>query len=541
MAIGIVQTKYGKVSGIESADPKYAGITYFNGIPYAAPPVGELRWKPPADPVPWDGVRKCDTYGPRAMQQQMVQGLSFEPYSTDFYYMGYPEMSEDCLYLNIATGAESPDEKRPVFMWFHGGGLASGHSYEIEFDPSELAKKGIIVVTVGQRLNIFGYLALPQLSAEQGGKSGNYGLMDEVKALDWVYENIAQFGGDPDSITVGGQSGGTWKSGALAATPASKGRVKRVINQSALCWLTEYRAISEAEANAQEFLNALGLDPEMPIDELRKVDAKVFYSGKFNPFAGGPRMPSDMVYDGYWVPEMKMADSVDKFAGHCDYLIGGNFGENTMRESFSLGGQAYQTAAEVYARAKELLGDLYDRFDFENLVSITDDTADRVSRRLAIEGLTPYSGIFAGEMVNRYFGDYRAAKFPGTKTYSYIFSHITPTRPEEKGTVRDSERLLAWHSSELWYTFASLRENVPPARPWTEADFRLADIISSYWANFVKKGDPNGEGLPFWPASDAGFGWMDLATEPVAHYGLEDDKDQMLYEYTKRNPKLPRK
>ena len=179
MAIDIVTTKYGQMSGVVEE-----GVLVFKGVPYAAPPVGDLRWKPPVDPQPWEGVKVCDTYGPRAKQPipdgKMPASSSFEPYGTDFYWMGMPESSEDCLYINIATDAQSADEKRPVFMWFHGGGLATGYSYEIEFNPTVLAKKGVVVVTVGQRLNIFGYLALPQLSAEQGGISGNYGLMVEV-------------------------------------------------------------------------------------------------------------------------------------------------------------------------------------------------------------------------------------------------------------------------------------------------------------------------------------------------------------------------
>ena len=188
MALEIVSTKYGQVRGVIEED-----VLLFKGVPYAAPPVGELRWKEPQDPAPWQGVRDCDTYGPRPVQPSQG-GLGFEPWASDFYYMGCTAYSEDCLYLNIATDAQSPEEKRPVYMWFHGGGLSSGYSYEVEFNPAVLAKKGIVVVTVGQRLNVFGYLSLPQLSAEQGGISGNYGLMDEVKALNWVRENIAAFG-----------------------------------------------------------------------------------------------------------------------------------------------------------------------------------------------------------------------------------------------------------------------------------------------------------------------------------------------------------
>ena len=208
-----------------------------------------------------------------------------------------------------------------------------------------------------------------------------------------------------------------------------------------------------------------------------------------------------------------------------------------MMRGFALFGKEINNTAEFYDAAKEVLGEeLYNKYDFSNMFKPEDPEANRFSRRLAAEGLTG----FGGEMKNRYFGDYRAKKNPNAKTYTYIFSHVTPSHPEEAGTARDSEKLLAWHSSELWYTFSSLRENVPPCRPWTEVDFRLADQMSSYWANFMKNGDPNGEGLPYWPRRDESYSWMELADEPVAHVGMDGKKDELLLEYTMMDPTLPK-
>ena len=518
MAIGTVQTKYGKVAGVEAVEEKYAGITYFKGIPYAAPPVGKLRWKAPEDPECWEGIRVCDKYGDRAMQPFPMfvdTALAQEPYDSDFYYDEYPKCSEDCLYLNVTTGADSDTEKRPVFMWFHGGGLGGGHSYEVEFEPSELARKGVVVVTVGHRLNSFGYLALPQLSEEQGGISGNYGLLDEVKALDWVYENIQAFGGDPNNITVGGQSGGTSKTGALAGSPLQKRRVRRVIPQSNLTWpggIMGYASVGEAELTGREFLRQLGIDPDLPLEELRKLPPEKFFGSRMDFQIG------QMVCDGVCIQYREEWKNLRENASYCDFLSGGNLGEMTMRDGVFFNAEGPVTQKEYYLLAKERLGDLYEKYDFEKNFPCTEENADYMSRYMAAMGLTG----FGGTMNNRYFGAYRRQHGESGHSYSYLFAHATPCRPEEIGTDRDSAKLLSWHSSELWYTFASLRKNengesnVPPARPWTELDVRLADQISSYWANYMKNGDPNGEGLPFWPESDEIFGWMELGDEPKA-------------------------
>lgn len=224
----VVETAYGKVQGINSTDENYQEVVEFRGIPYAAPPVDDLRWKPPVDPEKWDDVLVCDTY--KDIPMQVLGGAEVEPYKTDIYYDGVPKMSEDCLYLNVMTTEDSlsSTEKKPVYVWFHGGGLNSCYTFEPEGNGEAFAKNGIVVVTVEQRLGVFGYLSLPQLSEEQG-QSGNYGLMDQIKAMEWIKENIANFGGDPENITVGGQSGGTTKAMAMTASPKMDVKVDKLI------------------------------------------------------------------------------------------------------------------------------------------------------------------------------------------------------------------------------------------------------------------------------------------------------------------------
>ena len=523
MGIGVVTTKYGRLRG-EELGGKYEGITVFRSVPYALPPVGELRFRDPEEPAPWNGVLDATHPAARAMQDAGT-GLEMEPWRSDFYFAGNPPMSEDCLYLSIATGAEKPGEARPVYLWFHGGGLQSGYATEIEFDPAELAGRGIVVVSVGQRLNVFGYLALPSLSAEQGGISGNYGLKDEFMALKWVRENIAAFGGDPDNITLGGQSGGTAKSTALATSPRAAGMVKRCVNQSNLAWARNYQTPEKAEESGREYLKNLGLDPDLTPEELRRIPAFRFYQMRKKPegFGAPGGLPGSMIADGVWIESASAMENMAKYGSGIDYLSGGNLGESSLRDPGLMPGAGFRDAADFYGYMKSLLGAKYDAAGFEKLWPVSDGDVNFRSRELAARA---FSGghatkMMGGVITNRYFGAYREGAGAKGRTYSYLFAHFPPSLPEEKGTFRDRENLLAWHSSELWYTFASLRKGTPPCRPWAETDFRLAGAMCDYWANFIRSGDPNGEGLPFWPASGKNFGWMYFGDVPEGHDGLD--------------------
>lgn len=531
MSIGIVKTKYGLVSGVECTG-EYAGVTMFKGIPYAAPPIRELRWRPPVDPDAWEGIRECDSYGPVCIQPTGGD-LNAEPWATDFYCAGSRPMAEDCLYLNVTTGVGSSSEKRPVFMWFHGGGSDHGYSYEREFDPRELAKKGVIVVSVAQRLSIFGYMAVPQLSAEQGGKSGNYILMDDMKTLEWVIDNIEGFGGDPCCITVGGQSVGNGKAISLAFTPLAKGHIKRVINQSGLPWIRTYKTLSDGETEWTEYLSSIGIDPSTPIEELRGIDPY-----RLLPRDSSVRLPGSLLYDGDLVPDMHTEDSMDKVTSEYDFLAGSNLGESHLKPGVKRGEIGFTKASEFYAYCRELLGPLYDKYDFENLVKVTDENVDRESRRLASFGLGASERI-GGLTVNGWFGKWRTKAAPGKKTFNYLFSRITPTRPQDANTDRDRDVLMSWHSSELWYTFHSLQTSVPPARPWENIDFELADVMSSFWANFIKTGDPNGDGLPFWPESGERFAYMEL-DDPCRPFENGNSRlDQLIMDFLDRRGVLP--
>lgn len=538
MAIGIVKTKYGMVEGTEFTG-EYAGITLFKGIPYAAPPVGRLRWRPPEDPASWEGIRSCDAYGPAA-----VQIFLQDRHAVEYYYQGNPECSEDCLYLNVTTGAARAGEKRPVYMWFHGGGLTNCFSYEPQFNPQEMAKRGIVVITVGHRLGLFGYLALPQLSREQGGRSGNYGFMDQLKALQWVVENIEAFGGDPDCITVGGQSGGSLKAAAMAATPVTKGRVKRVISHSGLKMKCRFRTLAEAEQQGRNYLRYIGLQPDCPLEQLREM-------GTWQLFSDAPRaiMPGDMVCDAELVPFPTLQQGIERYAASVDFLSGSNLGEaDVFAESrAALGTDSVKTyvktirnEADFRAHFRNLLGPLYDTYDADHALE-PGDVPYRTARHLAGLGLAGWEGMNFSRnvMLNRMFGVRRLQLGHTGNTFTYYWTHLEPCRPEDYGTERDPQRLLAWHSSELWYTFASLRPGVPPLRPWEPLDYEVARRMCGYWTNFIKTGNPNGDGLPGWPRSDEHYGWMELGDEAVAHTWEDTRLEQLIRAFVEKEYQYP--
>lgn len=531
MAIEIAATSYGKVKGIVF-NGKYEGIAQFKGIPYAEPPVGELRWRPPVSPKGWEGVRICDTYGPAA-----IQTFLRDRHAVEYYFNGLPEMSEDCLYLNVTTGAASAEERRPVYMWFHGGGLTNCYAYEEEFNPQELARKGVVVVTVGQRLSLFGYLALPQLTREQGGRSGNYGFMDQLKALEWVCENISAFGGDPNRITVGGQSGGSLKAGAMAATGAAKGKIQGVIHQSGLKMKLSFQKLSDGERQGREYLRYVGIDPDSSLEELRKLDTFVLYKD-------APRaiMPGEMIYDGELVPFPTLQEGLERYAGSVNILSGSNFGEAEVFAASTAGlGRApvkeyvksIRNKRDFQAHFRNLLGPLYDKYGCDEILKADERNPYRSARKLAGYGLAGWEGMNFSRnvMLNRMFGARRKQLGHTGKTYTYHWTHIEPCRPEDYGTERDPDRLLAWHSSELWYTFNSLRPGIPPLRPWEPLDFVIGERVSSYWANFIATGDPNGEGLPEWPESDERYGWMELGDEAVGHVWEDTPLEQLIREF----------
>ena len=518
----VVDTSYGKVQGINSTDEGYENVVQFKGVPYAAPPVGDLRWKAPVDHEKWDDILVCDTNREMPMQE-----LGFvEPSGTDFHNNTAPEMSEDCLYLNISTTEENlaGDEKKPVYVWFHGGGLTVGHTYSAEGNLDAFAENDVIAVSVEQRLGVFGYLSLPQLSEEQG-QSGNYGLMDQIKALEWIKENIANFGGDPENITVGGQSGGTTKATSMIASPKMDVEVDKLVLESGLNYPGTFQSQEDAEKNGTAYLEDLGLSADISMEELRAMDGEELLKSASEHYPG--RMNQDGLYVAY--PSIQEAVNEGVF-DDVSILSGANMGEGQYLQT--------PTADEFYAAYKEKLGDLYDKYDFENLLKVTDSTAMITSRQLGTLGFGSWSG--ANIMMNRLYGKLMTERTDGkAKNYTYLFSQVTPERITEIGTDRSAAQQWAWHSSEQFYVFNSMRDGVPASRDWRDWDYELAEKMNQYWVNFITNGDPNGEGLAQWPEADENMGYIDFGAGITVHSEPLAPLEELMGEFTQQYFQFP--
>jgi para-nitrobenzyl esterase len=488
-----VKIDTGSLTGMAGRDP---AVTVYKGIPYAAPPAGNLRWRPPAPALPWDGVRKADSFGFACPQPggEMARGL---------------QQSEDCLTLNVWTGAK-PDraEKRPVYVWIYGGGFIGGTGASPEFDGEGLAKKGVVVVTFNYRVGVLGFLATPELSRESGHKaSGNYGLLDDVAALQWVKRNIAAFGGDPDKVTIGGQSAGAGSVGFLSMSPLAKGLFRAGIAEShardprdpELRYLSiSWRPLATAETAGQHYAEQHGAKSladlrAMPLETLiegsNTVDASVETGSDGKPPLFRP------VVDGWVIPQSYAKTYQEKRQNQVTYVAGNNKDESgavpetafaPMRASATppRAGmpQTNVTLAQFESAAHRKFGKLAD--EFLKLYPAKTDGEAALQNNESVRDNSRISTWLWGQAWSK--GD----KLP---LHTYFWTHAMP------GPSHDMRG--AFHGSEMAYAFDSLDAL---DKPWTEEDRKIADTMSSYWANIIKTGDPNGAGLPDWPAYSAG-------------------------------------
>ena len=446
-------TENGPVQGMAASDPR---ITEYRGIPFAAPPVGELRWRAPQPASNWEGVRVCNTYGPPSMQELPGDKPGF--YTREFYTQPEAEMSEDCLYLNVWTPANEAGEKLPVMVWIFGGGMNVGYTSEMEFNGERLARRKVVVVSVNYRLNSFGFLAHPELTEEGArfGESGtNFGLLDQNAGIRWVKRNIEHFGGDPENITVFGQSAGGRCVWMHIASPENKGLFQRAIVQSGGLGggITRYPDREKAEAAGVRFLEHLGV---RSIAEARKMDASELRDKTvaFTGYRWGP------VIDHKYLT-MSPLSAIDTGAANpVDLLIG-----STMRDpdGFRMGNDL----EGFMARARRMYRERYP--EFEKLVGI--DSAEKLQ---AYYETATFSIFERGNT----FAAVRYAELGRKPVYMYRFNPSIPG--DDAG---------AFHSSDLWFVFETLANCW---RPFQGKHYDLARRICNYWANFARCGDPNG-------------------------------------------------
>jgi para-nitrobenzyl esterase len=480
-----VRTADGIVEGITDQS---SGIRVFKGIPFAEPPVGDLRWKPPQPVKSWKGVRRADKFGPRAMQPPIYGDM----------HSRSEGMSEDCLYLNVWTPATSGRERLTVLVYFYGGAFVAGDGSQPCYDGESMARQGIVAVTVNYRLNVFGFLAHPELTRESPHHaSGNYGLLDQNAALRWVQRNIAAFGGDPKRVTIAGESAGSISVCAQMVSPLSKGLIAGAIGESgAMIEPTQSPdALAEAEQIGVQFWTAIGATSlaairAMPAQQI--LDA----AAKGNPYRFGPAV------DNYFLPKLPVELFAAGEQSRVPLLVGWNSEEVGY---WTLMGRDRPTPESFAKVVRKHYGDRADEA-LKLYPASTAEEAMQSATDLANDQFIAYSTW-------KWFDLHR--KTGGKPTYRYLYCH---PRPGEHGAV---------HTAEIEYALGNLATD--HAFAWTPDDYRVSAIMQGYFANFVKTGDPNGPGLPHWPAAGRSDPVQVMRLDVDSHAEPERHRDRYLF------------
>jgi para-nitrobenzyl esterase len=487
----VVQIETGLLEGVANQEKS---VTCFKGIPYAQPPVGDLRWREPKPPQAWEGVRKATAFGASCPQ---IPSTFTPPYTAEFAVTN--AMSEDCLFLNVWTPAQSDSEKLAVLVYLHGGSGTRGSGSIPLYDGESLAKKGIIVVTINFRLGLFAGMGHPELSKESPhGVCGNYGMLDMIAALTWVKQNIAAFGGDPAKVTVCGQSSGCMALHYLTISPLAKGLFRSAIAVSfPYDYVTKPHSVGNVWQKEQHGLQFAAAKKAESIAALRKIPAMdlIAPDPAVESFTRAV-LESSMNTDGWCFPvdypkalEQGLVADIPVLTG----ITSDDFGPpaaflKTTASTFAQEIKAvFGTKAEAFSLAKE---------EFLDLCPVTSDQDARTMlKRTQVEYRS--ASVFHWAQSRG-----KTAKSP---VYGYVFTQAIPW-PERPN-------FGAFHSSDLVYSFNNLDQM---ERPWKGQDKAVAEEVSSYWVNFVKSGDPNGDGLPMWkPLSPRAAEVMMLGAESV--------------------------
>ncbi|GHA43285.1 carboxylic ester hydrolase [Salinimicrobium marinum] len=479
-----VTTENGIIEGFFDTE---SGLHHFFGIPFAQPPVGELRWKAPQPLKDWSGVKETKEFGPAPVQANVFGDMEFRS----------KEQSEDCLYLNVWTPSGENRKDLPVLVYFYGGGFVAGDASEPRYDGAAMAQRGIVVVTTNYRLNIFGFFAHPELSEEAPyNASGNYGLLDQNAALNWVQNNIEGFGGNPEKVTIAGESAGSISVSAQMASPLSKDLIAGAIGESGAAIEPTMAPVSldEAEQNGLEFAEAAGYDS---VEELRDLATREI----FEIYTKSQRFGFPSVIDGYFFPKSLPEIYRAGEQAQVPLLLGWNSAE-VPGMAFTQGPYSednyIEKVKEAYPEDNELVLQLYPPGSEKDIeLSATALASDR----------------FIAYSTWKWFDLHR--KNSEQPVYRYLYSKIRPPLKDENltsglagGTEEKAEEappqrepVGAPHAAEIEYFLGNLARNQNYS--WTKDDYKVSETIQQYLANFIKSGNPNGENLPEWPSAQA--------------------------------------
>ncbi|MEP6951199.1 MAG: carboxylesterase family protein [Ginsengibacter sp.] len=448
----LIKTENGTLDGMIEK----SGVRSFKGIPYAAPPIGDLRWKEPQHSKNWEGIREAKQFGPKAMQYNIYGDMNFRSNGT----------SEDCLYLNVWV-PPGKNKGLPVLVYFYGGGFVAGDGSELRYDGESIATKGIVAVTINYRLGVFGFMAHPELTKESPHhSSGNYGLLDQSAALRWVQKNIAAFGGDPKRVTIAGESAGSTSVCAQMASPLSKNLIAGAIGESGSVVGEPSTPLGKGEQVGVDFASYIGAHSLADLRALT-ADSLLVASKKFGVFKFSTTV------DGYFFPKSAYAIYEAGEQAHVPLLAGWNSEENNYHAI--LGNE--KPTKENFAKAVEKFYGASATEALQSYNPSTDEEVQQVATDLASDRFISYSTWKWIDL---------QSKTGGKPVYRYLFSRPRPSAPG--GAV---------HSAEIEYAMGNLITNKVFA--WTPDDYKVSAIMEEYFANFIKTGNPNSAGLPIWP------------------------------------------
>ncbi|MBP5660714.1 MAG: carboxylesterase family protein [Lachnospiraceae bacterium] len=486
----VVTVQNGQVQGVVTED---GSVEIYAGIPYAKPPVGDLRWKEPQDPDNWSGVLFADRFAPMSMQpvkstiyNSLSQIVGFHDYKISLKDNFLPPVSEDSLYINIWKPAGS-GENLPVVVYVHGGSLQTGQPWYDDYSGKGLAREGVIVVNMGYRLGVFGYLALPELAdASEHGTTGNYGLLDQIKALEWVRDNIAAFGGNPDNVTLSGESAGSAAVSALCVSPLAEGLFQRVVLESStvapVSPTHSFRLLPEGYESGKDLMKRHNVST---LEELKALNAK--------DLVGEAETQHHMTVDGYALPKTPY-----------EYYMAGEYNEKAILHGYN---RHEADAFLIFSNAnmKNFEGRVRDYFK---------EYSDEVLALYPASNNAEAKEYWA-EIWGAIFFDYphyclnRLEVKNGVPTYQYYFT-------------KENGRLGPWHSGEEVYLYG----NIPAdSKLYDDYDRELSRYMLSYFVNFAKTGNPNGDGLKEWPVNEASEDVMEFGD----NYGMIKEREHELF------------